>query len=85
MLNSKPPEAGSYEVLLSPTVAANLISLIGGFASAFSVDAGTSYLVDKMGKKVASDNFNLTDHGRIEGGLGGRTSTTKGPRPSRRR
>ena len=51
MLNSKPPEEGTYEVLMSPTVAANLISLVGGFASAFSVDAGTSYLVGQDGEE----------------------------------
>jgi len=78
MLNSKQPDEGTYQVLMSPTVAANLISLIGGFASAFSVDSGTSYLVEKMGKRVASEGFSLTDHGRTEGGLGGRTFDDEG-------
>ncbi|MDA4136253.1 MAG: TldD/PmbA family protein [Thaumarchaeota archaeon] len=78
MRNSKQPEAGKYELLLSPTVAANLISLTGGFASAFSVDAGISYLADKMGKKVASEGFNLTDHGRTEGCLAGRSFDDEG-------
>jgi PmbA protein len=72
MLNSKKPEEGVYQILMSPTVAANLIALVGSFASAFSVDSGTSYLAEKMGKKVASDSFSLTDHGRTPGGLGGR-------------
>jgi PmbA protein len=78
MLDSKQPEEGTYQVLMSPTVAANLISLIGSFASAFSVDAGTSYLVDKIGKKVASEEFSLTDHGRVEGGLAGRVFDDEG-------
>jgi PmbA protein len=78
MLNSKKPEEGVYQVLMSPTVAANLIALVGSFASAFSVDSGTSYLVDKMGKKVASDSFSLTDHGRTAGGLGGRVFDDEG-------
>jgi PmbA protein len=78
MVNAKPPEAGKYELLLSPTVAANLVSLTGDFASAFSVDAGTSYLVDKLGKKVASENFNLTDHGRMKGCLDGRNFDDEG-------
>ncbi len=38
MLNSKKPEEGTYQILMSPTVAANLIALVGSFASAFSVD-----------------------------------------------
>jgi PmbA protein len=78
MLGSKPPEEGTYKVLMSPTVAANLTSLIGGFASAFSVEAGISYLTDKLGKKVASGSFNLTDHGRIDGGLAGRSFDDEG-------
>ncbi len=78
MLNSKKPEEGVYQVLMSPTVASNLIALVGSFASAFSVDSGTSYLVDKMGKRVASDSFSLTDHGRPAGGLGGRVFDDEG-------
>ncbi len=78
MVNAKPPEAGTYQLLLSPTVAANLVSLTGDFASAFAVDAGTSYLVDKLGKKVASENFNLTDHGRMKGCLDGRSYDDEG-------
>ncbi len=78
MQNSKQPSEGTYTVLMSPTVASNLISLIGGFASAFSVEAGISYLADKMGKKVASPSFCLTDHGTIKGGLGGRSFDDEG-------
>lgn len=78
MLNSKKPEEGTYQVLMSPTVAANLISLAGEFASAFSVDAGVSYLTDKLGKKVASEGFSLTDHGSLEGGFGGRSFDDEG-------
>ena len=41
---------------MSPTVASNLLGLVGDFASAFSIEAGTSYLVGKLGKKVASED-----------------------------
>jgi len=78
MVNAKQPEAGEYQVLMSPTVASNLVDLVGGFASAFSVDAGISYLVDKLGKGVASENFSLTDHGEISGGLDGRAFDDEG-------
>ena len=85
MQRATEPEAGAYQVLMSPTVASNLTERVADAASAFSVDAGISYLVDRIGKKVASDAFNLTDHGSIRGGLGGRgfddegipTQTTK--------
>jgi len=71
MRNAKqlPEEGKKFEVLMSPTVAANLFGLVGDFASAFSVEAGTSYLAGKLGKKVASESLSLTDHGRTDGAL----------------
>ena len=78
MQDASEPEAGKYQVLLSPTVASNLIETVAGAASAFSVDAGTSYLQDKLGKKVAAPEFDLTDHGVVEGGLGGRVFDDEG-------
>lgn len=78
MKDATEPEAGKYQVLLSPTVASNLVETTAAAASAFSVDAGTSYLAEKMGKKVASSSFTLTDHGVTEGGLGGRVFDDEG-------
>jgi len=72
METASEPEAGQYQLLLSPTVASNLIGGVASAASAFSVDAGISYLTDKLEKKVAASSFSLTDWGTIEGGLGGR-------------
>ncbi len=72
------PEAGKYSVLLSPTVASNLIEIVGSAASAFSVEAGLSCLAEKVGKKVAADSFGLTDHGVVSGGLGGRVFDDEG-------
>ncbi len=78
-------EGKSYEVLMSPTVASNLFGLVGEFASAFSIEAGTSYLVDKLGKKVASEAFELTDVGRGEAACRRAPSTTRGRPRSRQR
>jgi PmbA protein len=80
MREASEPDAGKYEVLLSPTVASNLVETVAGASSAFSVDAGTSYLAEKLGKKVASPVFDLTDHGVVEGGLGGRVFDDEGTR-----
>ncbi len=71
-------EGGTFQVLMSPTVASNLIALVGEFASAFSIEAGTSYLVDRLGKRVASPMLDLTDGGRIEGCLDGRAFDDEG-------
>ncbi len=78
MLDASEPEAGKYTVLLSPTVASNLVETVAAAASAFAVDGGTSYLLDKLGKRVASPSFSLTDHGVTEGGLGGRVFDDEG-------
>jgi PmbA protein len=71
-------EGGTFQVLMSPTVAANLLGLVGEFASAFSIEAGTSYLVDKLSKRVASEDLDLTDGGRIDGCLDARTFDDEG-------
>jgi len=80
MRNASEPEAGKYTVLLSPTVASNLVETVAAAASAFSVDAGTSYLANKIGKKVAARSFSLTDHGVTAGGFGGRVFDDEGVR-----
>ena len=80
MRNASEPEAGKYTVLLSPTVASNLVETVAGAASAFAVDAGTSYLAGRVGKKVAARSINLSDHGVIKGGLGGRVFDDEGVR-----
>jgi PmbA protein len=78
MANAKPCDPGQYDVIMSPTVASNLFSLVGAFASAFAVDAGISFLEGKMKKAVGSESFTLTDHGTIKGGLGSRSFDDEG-------
>ena len=78
MREASEPEPGAYQVLLSPTVASNIVETVGRAASAFSVEAGMSYLVEKLGKKVAAESFSLTDHGTVKGGLGGRVFDDEG-------
>jgi PmbA protein len=72
-------EAGkSFSILMSPTVASNLLSLVADFASAFSIEAGTSYLVGKLGKRVASPALELTDRGSGDGCLQPRSFDDEG-------
>jgi PmbA protein len=80
MRNARQLDEGGkeYQVLMSPTVASNLLSLVGGFASAFAIDAGTSYLVDKLGKRVASESLDITDAGSGGGCLESRVFDDEG-------
>ena len=69
---------GVYEILLGPAVAADIVQLIGMAASAFHVDSGLSFLINKLGKKVANEEFTLHDIGAVEGCLGNRTFDDEG-------
>ena len=71
-------EPGIYDVLLAPSVSASLIQLFGSAASAFSVEAGLSFLAGKLGKHTASELFNLVDYGQIKGGIGSRAFDDEG-------
>ena len=60
---------GRYDVLFAPLAFSNLIYYFGIFSSAFSVDAGYSFLANKIGKKIASDKLSIYDSGIEKDGL----------------
>ena len=76
-LNAKPIAEGKYSVIFSPTVVANILP-VGSSASAFAIESGNSFLVDKLGKKVAVDSFAVDDWGTYARGLGGRVFDDEG-------
>ncbi len=59
--NPKSGEPGRYTALLSPLVFGDFVNQMGILSSAFLVDAGRSFLIDKISSRVASKNFTLTD------------------------
>jgi len=61
-------EPGKYDVIFDPLSASNLLSTAGAMASAFFVDSGMSFLREKIGKKVASNNVTLIDDATIPNG-----------------
>jgi len=60
-LNPEQGQPGRFTALLGPMVFADLINQMGVQSSAFMVDAGQSFLTDRIGSRVASDKFTLTD------------------------
>jgi len=60
-LNPVEGEPGEYEALLGPMIFANLAEHVGDASSAFYVDAGLSFLKDKLGQEVSSKIFSLVD------------------------
>ena len=82
-LNPAPGEPGRYTALLGPLVFADLASQVGILSSAFLVDSGQSFLIDKVGCEVASENFTLVDDPTLVGSYGVRAFDDEGV-PTRR-
>jgi len=60
-LNPVEGESGEYEALLGPMVFAHLVEHVGDASSAYYVDAGLSFLKDKLGQEISSKVFSLID------------------------
>ncbi|MBI2183410.1 MAG: TldD/PmbA family protein [Thaumarchaeota archaeon] len=68
-VGAKTCQAGTYDVIMSPTVAADIFQHVASAASAFEVDAGISFLSGKKGKRIAVNGFTAFDDPAAEGGL----------------
>lgn len=63
-------EPGEYKAILGPLVFADLACQVGRSASAFNVDAGLSFLGEKIGQKVASEKVSIADDPTLKGSYG---------------
>ncbi len=68
-VNRGPWSEGVYDIVISSTVAADLMQHVGDAASAFAVESGISFLADKLNEQVASELLTLVDHGAVEGSI----------------
>ena len=68
-MNPKRCEPGKYDILFTPTVAADIFQFVGHAASADSVDSGDSFLANKMNLQVSSDALSISDHGNPQNGI----------------
>jgi len=71
-------EEGIYDIILTPTVAADMVQLIGRASSAFAVESGLSFLEGQVDEKVAVDELTLRDIGCIKGALDSRVFDDEG-------
>jgi PmbA protein len=60
-LNPATVDEGKYNVVFGPSIFANLLNRVAFSASAYAVEGGLSFLADKVGEKVASEQFTLID------------------------
>ena len=77
-VNRGPWSEGVYDLILSPTVAADLIQHVGEAASAFAVESGISFLVGRVNEEVACDLLTLVDHGVADGAVNTRIFDDEG-------
>jgi len=59
--NPEQGQQGKCMALLGPMVFADFVNQVGLLSSAFLVDAGQSFLMDKIGVEIASEKFTLID------------------------
>lgn len=77
-LNPRSLPEGKYDVIMSPAVAADIFQHVGWAASAFSIEAGYSFLADMLGKKTSVEDLSIMDVGVGEKGLAGRSFDDEG-------
>jgi PmbA protein len=62
--------AGRYDVVFDPMAFSVLLDNFASACSIFSVETGMSFLHDRLGKNVASEEVSIADNGRLPNGVG---------------
>lgn len=76
--SSMPWTEGRYDVILGPIITGNLVERVGDACSAFSVEAGVSFLAGKVGEAVFSEAISLEDDGTDPEGINSRSFDDEG-------
>jgi PmbA protein len=69
LLGAAKPKSRTCPVVLDPTVAASFAGFVGGVLCADTVQRGRSPFAGRLGEKIASDAFTLTDDGIDPAGM----------------
>jgi TldD protein len=69
-LKAKPPKGGKFPVVLGPEVVGVLVHEAFGHLAEADLTLSGSILLDKLGKKIASDIVTFYDDGTINGAFG---------------
>ncbi len=71
-------KAGTYDVIFDPLAFANLMSYMSFMASAFAVEAGFSFMVGKLGQRIAGEGVTIRDIGNMPNAYGTRKFDDEG-------
>lgn len=77
-VNGKQGKAGKYDLIMSPTVGANILGEITNGANPLMILLGMSPLGDRIGKQVGTENLNVVDNATIGEGLASRPFDIEG-------
>lgn len=78
-VGGKQGQAGKYDLIMSPTVAANIFGEITNGANTLKMMIGMSPLKNNLiGKKIASEQLNIVDNAHLGEGLGSRPFDVEG-------
>ena len=70
LVGGRPVNGGDYEIIFAPRAANDILWGLRGALDGENVYSGASFLVDKEGQKIASDNFSLYDDPLMPWGIG---------------
>ena len=69
---------GSFDVIFDPLAFANLLGYMSFMTSAYAAEAGFSFLVNKLGQRVANEIVTIKDVGNMPNGYGSRKFDDEG-------
>ena len=76
--NSREGKGGTYDLIMSPTVAANIFGNVLSGANTIMMITGMSCLKDKLGKQVFPEHISVVDDPLVKGGLNSRPFDDEG-------
>jgi PmbA protein len=77
-LRPQPGQPGQYDILFHPMIFANLLYYMSYAFSAFEVESGMSFLINKLNKKVGSSLVTIQDGAQMKNGFGSRAFDDEG-------
>ena len=77
-VGAKQGEPGTYDLVMNPTVAANVLGFMVESANPFMVMIGVSPLGDKMGQQLGPEFVTVADDPRMAGGLASKSFDAEG-------
>ena len=82
-LGARPTASGRMTLVLGPLASYGLLGSIVAAANAESIQRGRSYLVGKLGQRIASEHVSIVDDGLVPRGMRSRAHDGEGTRRRR--